>query len=241
MLTNTSCFSSAVWYARPSSHVADSCSSESRLEYYGLYNYFLVCACVCSVTQSCPTSQPHGLSPARLLCPWNFPGKNTGVGCHFLLQGIFRPRDLTCVSSASCFGRQILPLSHPGSPSMLMYVPSISTLSRFFFYFYHEWMLDFVKYFFCIYWGDLVIFILCFVNEMYYTGLWMLNHLCVVVQLHTRVWLFVTPWTAARQASLSLTIWVKPCPRVWPSWQLYTANKMWTALFSKKEGAQIFL
>ena len=25
----------------------------------------------------------------RLLCPWNFPGKSTGVGCHFLLQGIF--------------------------------------------------------------------------------------------------------------------------------------------------------
>ena len=33
--------------------------------------------------------QPHGLQPARLLCPWNSPGKNTGVGCHFLLQGIF--------------------------------------------------------------------------------------------------------------------------------------------------------
>ena len=29
---------------------------------------------------------PHGLQPARLLCPWDFPGKNTGVGCHFLLQ-----------------------------------------------------------------------------------------------------------------------------------------------------------
>ena len=29
------------------------------------------------------------LSCARLLCPWNFLGKNTGVGCHFLLQGIF--------------------------------------------------------------------------------------------------------------------------------------------------------
>ena len=26
---------------------------------------------------------------ARLLCPWDFPGKNTGVGCHFLIQGIF--------------------------------------------------------------------------------------------------------------------------------------------------------
>ena len=31
----------------------------------------------------------HGLEPTRLLCPWNSPGKNTGVGCHFLLQGIF--------------------------------------------------------------------------------------------------------------------------------------------------------
>ena len=30
--------------------------------------------------------QPHGLQPARLLCPWDSPGKNTGVGCHFLLQ-----------------------------------------------------------------------------------------------------------------------------------------------------------
>ena len=33
--------------------------------------------------------QPHGPEPARLLCPWDFPGKNTGVGCHSLLQGIF--------------------------------------------------------------------------------------------------------------------------------------------------------
>ena len=32
---------------------------------------------------------PRGSKPARLFCPWDFPGKNTGVGCHFLLQGIF--------------------------------------------------------------------------------------------------------------------------------------------------------
>ena len=34
---------------------------------------------------------PHGLpmEPTRLLCPWDFPGKNTGVGCHFLPQRIF--------------------------------------------------------------------------------------------------------------------------------------------------------
>ena len=31
---------------------------------------------------------PAGLSPGRLLCPWNPPGKNTGVGCDFLFQGI---------------------------------------------------------------------------------------------------------------------------------------------------------
>ena len=34
-------------------------------------------------------SQPHGLQPTRLLCPWDFPGKSTGVGYHTLLQGIF--------------------------------------------------------------------------------------------------------------------------------------------------------
>jgi len=34
--------------------------------------------------------QPHGLlQPTRLLCPWNSSGKNTGVGSHFLLKGIF--------------------------------------------------------------------------------------------------------------------------------------------------------
>ena len=33
--------------------------------------------------------QPNGLQSTRLLCPWDFQGKNTGVGWHFLLQGIF--------------------------------------------------------------------------------------------------------------------------------------------------------
>ena len=32
--------------------------------------------------------RPHGGQPTRLLCPWDSPGKNTGVGCHFLLQCI---------------------------------------------------------------------------------------------------------------------------------------------------------
>ena len=33
--------------------------------------------------------QPHGLQPARFFYPWDFSGENTGVGCCFLLQGIF--------------------------------------------------------------------------------------------------------------------------------------------------------
>ena len=45
--------------------------------------------CVCMPPSMCSvvfdSSQPHGLQSTRLLCPWNFPGKNTGVSCHFLL------------------------------------------------------------------------------------------------------------------------------------------------------------
>ena len=39
--------------------------------------------------QLCLTLYLHGLQPTSLLCPWASPGRNTGVGCHFLLQGIF--------------------------------------------------------------------------------------------------------------------------------------------------------
>ena len=38
----------------------------------------------CSVMSD--SSLPHGLQPTRLLCPWDFPGKTTGVGCHCLLH-----------------------------------------------------------------------------------------------------------------------------------------------------------
>ena len=42
--------------------------------------------------------RPYGLRPARLLCPWHSPDKSAGVGCRFLFQGIFRPRDQTHMS-----------------------------------------------------------------------------------------------------------------------------------------------
>ena len=38
--------------------------------------------------RSCLTLWPHRRQPSRLLCPWDSPGKNTGVGCHFPLQKI---------------------------------------------------------------------------------------------------------------------------------------------------------
>jgi len=47
---------------------------------------FNAAAAVAKSLQSCLTMQPHRQQPTRLPCPWDSPGKNTGVGCHFLLQ-----------------------------------------------------------------------------------------------------------------------------------------------------------
>ena len=47
--------------------------------------------------------------PTRLLCPWNFRGKNTGVGCYFFLQEIFITKGSSpCVSCVSHVGNHIL-------------------------------------------------------------------------------------------------------------------------------------
>ena len=43
--------------------------------------------CCCEVTSVVSDSvRPHKRQPIRLPCPWDFPGKNTGVACHFILQ-----------------------------------------------------------------------------------------------------------------------------------------------------------
>ena len=49
--------------------------------------------------------RPHGLWPTRLLCPWDSPRRNTGVGCHSLLQGIFLTQGW---NPGLLHGRQIL-------------------------------------------------------------------------------------------------------------------------------------
>ena len=50
---------------------------------------YLAQLCVLNHLVVSSSLRPHGLYPARLLCPWTLPGKNTGVGCHFLRRWIF--------------------------------------------------------------------------------------------------------------------------------------------------------
>ena len=61
--------------------------------------------------------QPYKLQSARLLCPLDSPGKNAGVGCNALLQGIFQTQGLSLISYTSCIGRWVLyQQRHLGSP-----------------------------------------------------------------------------------------------------------------------------
>ena len=55
-------------------------------------------------------------SPTRLLCPWDFSGRNTRVGCHFLLQGIFLTQGLNphLLQEILHWQAGSLPLSHLG-------------------------------------------------------------------------------------------------------------------------------
>ena len=66
----------------------------------------------CSVVSD--SLRPHGLLPARLLWPWDSSGKNTGVGCHSLLQGVFWAEGS---NPGLLYWRQILySLRHRGAP-----------------------------------------------------------------------------------------------------------------------------
>ena len=73
----------------------------------------------CLVTQLCSTfCDPHGLQPTWLLCQWNFPGKNTGESCHFLLQRIFPIQRLKpCLLCLLHWQAGSLPLSQLESPN----------------------------------------------------------------------------------------------------------------------------
>ena len=85
---------------------------------------------------------PHGLQTTRLLCPCHSPGKKTGMGCHFLLQGIF----LTQGSKPCLLGllhcRQILYCWYTGELFYHEYNYIIST--HLFFHFFFLFLLLFL-------------------------------------------------------------------------------------------------
>ena len=73
--------------------------------------------CALSRSVMSDTLRPHGLLSTRLFCPWDFPGKNTGVGYHFLLQEIFLTQGLnSCLLRLLPLQADSLPLSLLGSP-----------------------------------------------------------------------------------------------------------------------------
>ena len=88
-----------------------------------------LCTYVCvSCSVLSDSLRPHGLQLTRLLCPWNSPGKNTGVGCRSLLRGIF-PTQGSNPGLPHC--RQILYcLSHHGSPMVLVNLSAIIFLKH---------------------------------------------------------------------------------------------------------------
>ena len=144
----------------------------------------ITCVCVyvsCLVMSD--SLQPHGQEPSRLLCPWNFPGKNTGVGSHFLSRGSSWPSDqpgspaglLLAVAAAAAASLQSCPTlcdpidgSPPGCP-----IPGILQARTL------EWV------------------------AISFSSAWKWK---VKVKSLSRVQLSATPWTAAYQAPPSMGI-----------------------------------
>ena len=80
-----------------------------------------VCVLSCSVMSN--SLRSHGLWSRSLLCPWNFPGKITGVGCHFLLQETFWTQESNpCLLQLLHWQMDSLPLHHLGSPRDINFI-----------------------------------------------------------------------------------------------------------------------
>ena len=74
----------------------------------------LAAAAAAKSLQSCPTVRPHRWQPTRLPRPWDSPGKNTGVGCHFLLQCLKEKSESEVAQSCPTFSNP-MDCSLPGS------------------------------------------------------------------------------------------------------------------------------
>ena len=106
-------FTKALWYLLPEQTQVLPMSWALSEAHRHLSTCSLILGCESEVAQSCATLCDP-MEPARLLGPWNFPGKSTGVDYHLLLQRIFPTQGLN-PGLPHC--RQTLyRLSHPGSP-----------------------------------------------------------------------------------------------------------------------------
>ena len=143
------------------------------------------------IAQSCPTLcdpmdplQCHGLQTARLLYPWNSPGKNNGLDSHSLLQGIFSTQGSN--QGLLCCRQILYHLSHQGSPYYIVSsVVTSETVSPALIS-----QLD----------SRHIFLITCTII------LWLPKQIAInkCVKLLSHVRLLAAPWTVAHQASLSI-------------------------------------
>ena len=74
-----------------------------------------ICQALCEASVMSTCLQHYGLLPCRIFCPWDSPGKNTGVGCHALLQRIFLTQGLNpCLLCLLHLQMNSLPTEPPG-------------------------------------------------------------------------------------------------------------------------------
>ena len=91
-------------------------------------SYFInaISCCCCLVTAMSISLPPRGLEPDRLLCPWDFPGKNTNGSCHFFLWGIFLTQGLNpCLLCLLHWQADAVPLHHLRSPITVISVVKV--------------------------------------------------------------------------------------------------------------------
>ena len=119
--THSSILAWRIWRTEEPSRLQSIRSQRTRHEWSDLAHTHLVfyshTMCVPSRLAMSNSLWPIGLQPARLLCPCNFLGKNTGMGCHFLLQEIFPTQGLELASPVfTALQADSLPTEPSGKP-----------------------------------------------------------------------------------------------------------------------------
>ena len=179
--------------------------------------------------------RPHRWQPTRLPCPWDSPGKNTGVGCHFLLQCMKVKSESEVAQLCPTFSDP-MDSSPPGSSVHEIFQARV------------------------LEWGAIA-FSNMHTSRIYNLIPDIHIYVVVVVQLLSRVWLFATPLTVVLQAFLSFTVsWsllnlmsielvmlsnhLIPCypfhllPSVFPSFRIFSNEKTFPVKRLFRSGGQ---